>query len=656
MLSAFNRPRSSKGAGSKASADETYDLRGLAVTNPDMVVDPHQSPFLLNCRMYAKDPDDKRVAMRTRKGSIRLSTPVGETLDTQNVATLTGDAIFSVTDWLAEPFVPTTSGALTKMEYEIKSVVSSVGHVIIEIFDDASGKPGTLLAQSSIYSSDITNSYNYIKAYFIDAPYLTSGVTYWHRVRVAPGGTATYALRKTAAAGGQTTVTPGSVYNPVGYTWRYKTYLSTPGEIIGFTRRYPQNANNRTIFAMGTGLYSVTDLGNVTQIGTGINASAKKVRFAQANDKTFIVDGFTSTWWDGTGSPTTIDNAPSGADNVIIANNRAFFMLPTGKIIFSDLYNFTSYPSVNFFYVDEPSNPDRPVAWIFFQNALRIFTHETKYSLYGTDLSSFQNQPAIGTKGAVSQEAMAADRNYVYFMADDKQIYRWNSADDELLSEAIEPILNSIQDVSKVRFHLYRNQLRVYYPATAGAKTEDMLLLELNPRDKNKYLQWFHDTGRVVGGSLEWKLDNNELIEFSSKVGAFYLGETGESDLGKIIKFRYWTMYKAYLSGSSKDRIKRFRPYVRPAETPYVLRVGKDIDFKDKPMMSDFPVDEGGAKWGTFVWGDGTLWGGGTQLIDEKVAMSGRGKHTQYRFESDALAAPVSLYGYMALIKSGRIR
>lgn len=657
MKSAFTQPRSSRGAGSTPHLDETFDLRGLYLTDPDQIMKFNFSPYLLNCRMYAKNAEDKRVAMRTRKGSTRLSTPVGETLDTVNTATITGDAPFSVTDWIAEPFVPATTGALTKMDYEIKSVISGVGHVIIEIFTDVAGNPGALIGQSSIYTSAISTSYNYVSAFFIDAPYLTAGTTYWHRLRVEDGGKATYVVRQTAAAGGMKTVNPGAVYTPLGYTWRYKTYLSTQGEIIGFTRRYPQNEVNRTLFAMNTNLYSVTDLGNVSTPGTGVfNASAKKVRFDQVDDKTFMVDGFTSLWWDGTGAPTVIDNAPSGANNVIIHQNRAFFMLPSGQMKFSDLYNFTSYPTVNFFYVDNPKSPDKPTGWLKFQDNLIVFTHETKYTLYGTDLSSFQLRQAIGTKGAVSQEAMTADRNFVYFMADDKQIYRWNGGDDECISETIEPLLNSIVDVSKVRFHLYRNQLRIYYPAAAGDKSEDMLLLELSRKESNKSLQWFHDEGRVVCGSLEWKLNNNELIEFSSKVGAIYMGESGESDLGKIIKFRWYSMYKTYTSGSAKDRIKRFRPYVRPAEQPYTLWVGKDIDYLEKPQMGAFPVDEGGSKWGTFTWGDGTLWGGGAQLIDDKVPMSGRGKQTQYRFACDALAAPVMLLGWMALVKSGRVR
>ena len=649
---------STKKTGTTPFKDEIYDLRGLDVATPDQVMEPHSSPFLLNCRMYARNDGEKRVAIRTRKGSRRLSTPIAETLNIQNVAAATGDASFTTATWLAEPFVPSSSGALTKLEFEIKRTVAGGGHIIVEIFTDSAGKPGTLLAQGSIYAGTTTSSYQYLPAYFIDAPSLVSGTTYWHRVRVQTGGTATYAINKTAASGGFSTVTPGGVYTSLGYTWRYKSYLSTAGTILGFTRRYPQNKVNRTLFAMSQNVYAVTDAGVPTSISSAIHVNAVKVRFDQVDDKTFWVDGLsTAKKYDGT---TVSDVAGIGGtpSHVIIHQNRAFFVDPADpcKVRFSALFDFTSYPSVNFFYVPNPKSPDWISGWKIFQDNLVIFTRETKHVLYGQDLSSFQRRQAVGTKGAISQEAIAVDRNYIYFMADDRNVYRYNGVEDEILSEKVEPLLRGITDVSKVRFHLYRNQLRIYYPSGTDTSANDMLLLELSKKESNKYLQWFHDSGRRVAGSLEWEQDNNEIIEFSSKVGAMYYGELDESDLGKIISFRYWTNYKTYGSGSAKDRIKRFRPYVRPTDSPYTLMVGKDIDFANSPSFSQFFVSAGGTTWGSFTWGTGAIWGAGTQLVDSKVAMSGRGKHTQYRFECDYLDAPVELYGYTALVKSGRVR
>lgn len=658
MRSNFRSTRRRGNVGSRPYVDEVYDLRGLNMIAPDQVMPEGETPYTINSRMYAREDGETRVAIRTRKGSRRLSTPIGETLNVQNVASSTGDVTFDETNWIAEQFTPSSSGALTKLEFEIKSSVAGGGHVIVDIYSDNAGVPGDLLAQGSIYAGTITSSYQYLPAYFIDAPSLVSGTPYWHRLRVQEGGTAVYAVNKTAASGGYSTVDPGTIYTSLGYTWRYKSYLATAGTILGYTRRYPQNKANRTLFAFGTDVYSVTNAGVATSISSAIHANAEKVRFAQIDDKTMWVDGNnTAKEWDGT-TVSAVSNVAGTPTHIIVHQQRVFFVPaddPT-RVNFSALNDRTSYPSVNFFYVPSPKSPDHIAGWRVFQDNLVILTHETKHIVYGSDLSSFTRKEAIGTKGAVSDEAIAVDRNYIYFMADDKHIYRFNGVEDEILSEKVEPLLQSINDTSKVRLHLYRNQLRVYYPSGTDNQSEDMLLLELSRKESNKYLQWFHDTGRPVCGSLEWNLDNNELIEFSSKVGAMYLGETDESDLGKAIDFKYWTHYKAYGSGAAKDRVKRFRPFVRPTDASYTMQIGKDIDFNNDPTMVPYTVDPGGALWGGFDWNDGTLWGDNTALVDDKVAMSGRGKFTQYRFENNKVDCPVELYGYVSLIKSGRVR
>ncbi len=49
---------------------------------------------------------------------------------------------------------------------------------------------------------------------------------------------------------------------------------------------------------------------------------------------------------------------------------------------------------------------------------------------------------AVGTKGGVSQEPWPyADRNYIYFMADDKPDYRFNGVSDQLISDRVQPEL-----------------------------------------------------------------------------------------------------------------------------------------------------------------------------------------------------------------------
>jgi len=656
MQSAFNQRRRRVTATTKPYIDESYDLRGVNLVEPDQITNDGDSPYAINCRMYAREDGESRVAIRTRKGSSKITDAYGETLDAQNVDTSTGDLAFTKDLIIAQPFDATDDGVLTKIAPEIKADSTSRGHVIVTICSDNSGVPGAVIASSSILSSQITTSYQYLNASLIDAPLLANGDTYWLLLNIQDNGSGSYYVRQTADAGALDLQSDDDAasWASLGASFRFKSYLSLAEETIGFHRRYPSDGANRTLFAAGESIYSSTDNGTVTEISTNVSASADKVRFDEVDDKTMWVDGFSAPkWWDGT-TVSNIPGAPTAASLVKIHQGRAFFLTDKTLWRFSELYNFALYPSVNFFYVPNPKSSDPVTGARTFQDNFVIFTHETKHIIYGNDISTFTRKEAIGTKGAVSDEAIAVDRNYCYFMADDGHIYAWAGADDIMLSDKMEPEFSAIPDKSKVRLHLYRNQLRVYYPSPTSGFNDRMAILDLTYSNWQKRdFQWFMDTGRNVTGSLEWTQDDNELIEFSSRSPWMFLGSQGYSDLGKSIDFKYWTKYKLYGSGASKKRVKRFRPIVRTVASDYTLLVGKDMDFQNDPDMREYIVSGGGAKWGAFVWGDGTKWGK-RKLVSKKSAMSGRGEYIQYRFERDGVETPAEIYGYISQVKIGR--
>ncbi|MCA9325517.1 hypothetical protein KDA23_05655 [Candidatus Saccharibacteria bacterium] len=660
MLSGFGRRRRVI-ATSTPRLDETYNLRGLNMVAPDQIMPDGESPYNLNSRGYARDDGQSRVAIRNRKGSTLLSTPVGETVDATNTGTVTDDLSFDKDTWVDILVTAGADGALSKIDSYIKKNASGNGPVIIEVYSDNSGALGDLLATTSILPSSVTTSYADVSSHVMDAPTIANGDDYHLLYKVQDAGSGSYYLGLTSGSGVRTTADGGSSWTTVSSSARFKLYLSTEMEIIGFARRYPQaSGGQRTYFAATDGnVYEVTDAGTPTSIDSAVNVNASYWRTAQIDDKLMWVDGYTAAkWYDGS-SVTSIANTPSAPSHVWVHKNRAFFVpsADRNKVVFSDLYDFESYPSVNFFYVPNPKSPDHITAGVTFQDSLVIFTHETKHTVFGSDISTFTRKEAIGTKGAVSQEAVAVDRNYIYFMADDKMIYRYNGVSDQIISEKIRPLLSQVQDPKKVRLHIHDNQLRVYYAATPSTTPTEMAIFDIDQSGTNpKDFTWFHDSGRSAVGSLTWYLDDNELIEFSSRIGAIYTGESGLSDAGKPISFKYWTAYKTYGSGAAKDRIKRFRPIVRPAAVPYYLSVGKDVNFANKPDMRDWLVDSGGALWGNFQWNDGTKWGAGSNLVDNTSPMSGRGKHTQYRFEKEAVDVEIELYGYIALVKSGRPR
>lgn len=660
MRSGFTSGRKSVGlAAATPKMDENYDLKGLNLVAPDQVMPAGETPFAINNRRYADNDDDTSVAMRTRRGSKYLSKAVGETLGAQNVAAKTADILLTPGLRIAIPFTASSTGVLTRYDLDISKAQNTRGYVIIEIYSDSIGLPNIKQAQSSITpSSVIVNTFSNVPIYFMDAPGVVSGQQYWAVVHMQDTGVGTYKLAQVAAGNVKKSEDEQKTWTSLGFGAHFKTYVSTAGAPKGWTKRYPEDTAKLTMFAQGTKLFTVPNTpANPTELGTNlIHATSTKVRFLNLDERTFIIDQVNvMRMWDGVAAPanvTAIPTALGATVNAVIFQNRLLTVPKNDqtRIDFSALYDFTTaFPSVNFFYIGRPKSEDWITAFAEYRDAITVFTKETKYTLTGSEISTFQPTPHVGTKGAISQEAIAVGTSAIYFMADDRQIYSWNGTNDTVLSKKVFPELKKIADLSKVRLHVFNNQLRVYYNRNPDNEVNCMLLYDIAEA------QWYKDTGRYVAGSMEWNFDNNELVEFSSRGGWIFYGEQGYSDLGKSIAFKYWTNYKSYGSGAAKDRIKRFRPVVRPAPANYYLNVGKDIDFQNRPVFTPWLVDSGGAQWGTFNWGDGTTYGG-SALVDNTVAMSGRGKHTQFRFEYEGIDNPVLILGYIAQIKSGRPR
>jgi len=552
--------------------DEEYNLKGLNLVATDQQMPQGESPNTNNSRMYAKNDGDSRVSNRTRKGTSRFSTPVGETLNVQNTASAVNTVEFDEATWVAQPFTPSSSGLLTKFEVDIKKNAGTTGIALVDFYTSNGSAPGSLIARTSIKTADITTSFQYLASYLIDAPAVANGTQYWAVFRKQGDGQGKYVLNLADAAGAIVSTDNGQTFTALNDSVRFKSYISTSGKPKGWCRWNPLDGNRRTIIAQNSNVYQIPDnTGTPASISSGLHANSSKVRFQDFNDELYWVDGFNvCRKWDKT-TTTDLTNSPLAPSHIIAHQNRMFFVTDGTRVVFSELNDPTSYPSVNFFYVPHPKSSDPIKGWRILSDNLVILTGETKHIIYGSDLSTFQRREVRGTKGAVSDEAIAVDRNYIYFMSDDKQIYRFNGATDELISEKVEPELSGITDVSRVRLSIYNNQLRVYYAKSPSTDPDRMLLFDL------VYQQWFRDTGRPVEGSMEWNLDNNRLIEISSKVGAAYYAEENYSDLGKPIAWNYWTMYKYYTSAAAKDRIKRVRPVIRAVTAAYTMLIGKDI-------------------------------------------------------------------------------
>lgn len=651
--------------------DFMYTLRGLNMVEPDQTIDSNgrtygQTPYTINSRMKAQDTEP-RTAIASRKGIGFYTIPVGEALnDSQTVTTGQGAHDVSYLSRVAQTFTPSATKRLTAIDLLLKTNTSN-DVVMIAIHENNSGALGTRVAISSIQKQDVSGNYTYVRARFPQAPLLTAGTTYWFVVYSQdPAAAGTYYLSYSTVNYGSnmTSIDGGVTWTPFIGSYNYKIYLSDDAPVLWHTRYVKNDGTKQTIFATGgatPALWQVTNeaTGAVMQILGGLSPNATRYRKAVINGVLYIVNGYDNIIkWNGS-AISRIANDPSLFPvpcNIVVHKNRVFYYNkdnPT-RVYFSNLAtDYDTIPSVNFFYVPDPSSPDAITGWVVWEGQLVIFTAETKWHLIGNDLASFDLvQTPGGLKGAVSQEAIARSEKVIYFYSIDGGPHYYDGSRDMPIGDIIQPETNGIINPETIDTILTDREWRIYYKHLGDSNHKRMLLFDM------KYGEWFLDTETYTRYPATRSLEANELVEASSVVGALYMAEVQDAHLGAPIDWKYWTNYKKYLSGIAKDRIRTFRAVFEAPDRTYSVLVGKDADFDNSPAMKTVTLNTTGITYdGGETYGDPTAtYGLGTSVAQPKVSLSGRANNTQYRFEKYGAYTPVRLYGYEGIILSGRPR
>lgn len=651
------------------SADVMYNLRGLNMVVPDQILDDSsrtagQSPYAINSRMYAQDIEP-RTAIQSRKGASFYTVPIGEALDVQNTTT-TGQSNQEVSHLKreAQRFTPSVSKRLTKIDLLLKNNDSN-DVIMVAVYTDASGNLGTQIALSSIQRQNVQDTYTYTTVRFPQAPLVSSSSNYWIVVYGQDESVAnTYHLSRTTTGSNlMVSIDGGVTYTATTGSINYKIYQSDDAPVLWQYRYVKSDGTKQTLFAVGgasPAIYRVTNesTGATTSVVTGLSTSATRYRQAVVAGVLYIVNGYDPVIkWDGTTvtrltHDSTIFPVP---DNIILHRNRVFYYARNNpRSYFSELApDYDTVNPENFFYVPDPTTPDPITGWIVFQDQLIIFKKESKWQLVGNDLASFVlNQAPGGFKGAVSQEAITGGESRIYFWNGDDGPNYYDGARDVAIGDNIQPEIKQITDPELIDTTLTDREWRIYYKRTGDDHHQRMFLFDI------RYREWFLDTDTFTRLPVVRTLEANELVEASSVVGALYLGEVDYAQLGAPIDWKYWTNYKKYASGIAKDRVRTFRAIFEAPDKTNTVQVGKDADFDNDATMKNVLLQTSGIVYdGGETYNSPTaIYGLGTRVADPRVALSGRAKNTQYRFQKYGAYTPVRLYGYEAIIKSGRPR
>ena len=631
-----------------------FDWRGLDMYTPDEQADDRRSPYAKNFRLYAPADNSKRVAISKRSGHTFYSVPVGETLD-QSLTSVSGaaDQSVTITTWLGQIFTAGATGRLTKVDLNIKNSASGTGPLIVAIYSNTSGSPGTLLGTSSILTSSMTGSYQYLSARFIEAPSVTSGTSYWVVAYIQADGSNNYKWSSnTAATTAKSSVDSGTTWTTTAYALNLKTYVSTDGAVKGVHRFYTSNASPVTLFAHVSNVYTINDgTGAVTSIKSGLSSSATIYDFASVNDKTYWTNGVdVPQVYNNTSTSIAGGSPPATADNVEVHVNRLFYLeTGTNYCVFSDAGSYESIGSTSFIYIPSPKTADPTIKMISFQSNMVFFTRNTKHVLFGTDLASFTLREATAKKGAVSSTAICKDESFIYFMSSDGLIYRYNGGTDEpLRSERIQPITKNMANFSSVVMWIQDKKLHISYRSSGLSNNNHKLVYDI------VYREWLSDEEVYCNYGITWnsQTDTNQLVVGSSMVGALYYGDIGTNDVGKPISFAYRTKYFSFGTPAAKHRVKRYYAFLRSQSTSHTVDCQVDTDEANSPTSNAQNVSQGGSVWGTAVWGSFT-WGQSV-FLRFRISVPGANYKHQFRFVQSGVDNKVDILGMALYVQPRR--
>lgn len=305
-ISRFSAPRASQIPSARSVPQETqFDMRGLDLTNPPDLIKDGRSPYAKNFRLYSEVEGDRRVAISTRKGHGQYVPALFTTANVSNTSTTgaSDQPVGVVQNWRAMPFTPNAGGRLSKVELNMRKG-TGLSQVVVQIHTDNAGVPSTkMLAQTTILSSSITDTYDYVAARFIEAPLLENGTTYWIVVYVQDDGADGYEWSSNTATTLSMVSNAGvSGMQATTFSLNFKTYLSPDYKDKGATRFAQPFGVNRTLVAYETSMYVIDDTtGEATSIIDNLNSLATNYHFSFGDGKVFWVNGYDNLMaWDGT--------------------------------------------------------------------------------------------------------------------------------------------------------------------------------------------------------------------------------------------------------------------------------------------------------------------------------------------------------------------
>lgn len=653
-----------------------YQLRGRPVPIPSVSTEKAQTkPIDYKGGLFTGGPNDLQPAKtlrfvadmrfngigkyRTRKGCDHYSVAIGEAVNVE-VTSTTGaaDKGFTTTTWYAERVTATATGPACRLDIRLKNSASATGTVMLRVYSDSSGSPGTLLATTSISETDIASSYNYETAYSMEAPTITNGTAYWVAVGLQESGTGTmYVSSTTNSTNAKVSTNSGQTWTAGAYSLNVKLYTATAGGVKGLTRIYRPDGTGVTFLAHGTNLYTVNDsTGATTSVDTGISSSATHVRFEYVNDVLYYTDGVGEPRKYNFSAASTVSASPYNAFNVMEHVGILFYFDKDdpNRLFYTNFADYETFTSTDFIYVPAPKKADHQTAMAKLNGILYLFTKRNKFMLMGQDNATFRLDEAYAQKGTFSQESVVFDENFVYFASDDG-VYKFNGTSEKNITKGIIEDYTGLLHKDDIHLQLHDNKLYIWYRPNGQAEANQCVVY-------NTLYEVIEsvDYNTFIGRSFARHDTTDKFLQASNRAGVVYYSERSTNDfhnLGSPLVAEVRTAYDHFGSPQQQKRITYWRPIIQSAQGNYSLQAGFAADYSDDVNFSNVPLQGSGYTYDDpDTLYDFATYASAVANTDTTLNIFGSAYRWQRRYKHHAAHEPIEFAGEVLKIQTRRLR
>lgn len=599
---------------------------------------------------------------RTRQGNDLLSIPVGEAVNAEQTATTgTANFAFGGNVRFAAKVTATVTGRLTALEARLRNASGATGTIVLAVYDDNGGSPGTELMRTTIANSAVTSSYQYLKARSITCPDITIGSDYWVVGFVQDGGSGTYEISTTTAATtGKTSTDSGSTWGAQSFAFNVKLSTATSGAVKGCVRVRRPSGTTYTFFSHGNTLYSVDEVSGVaTAVDTSLSSTAAYCRFQFVNDVLYYVTGGQKPRKYNFTSASEVTAAPENAKAIIEHKGVVFYLSAADetKMYYTNFGAYETFTSTDFIYIPAPKTSDPGTAFAKLNGVLYILTRNNKHVLYGAENATFRLDEAIGQEGTFSQESVAFDKSAIY-LANESGIYRFNGSEERNI--AADPdggIINRWMELlnkENTVLTLHNNRLYVWYTPNGESRNSRCFVWN------TLYGIWESDDTLGYVGAAHSKLkQDNYLVQGSNRVGMLMLGERPSNDynaLGEPLDTELDTVYQHYGTPAQFKRARLYRPHFDTEGGNYSVQVGYATDYNGAATYNDVPLAGFGPRFDAgYRFDTGEVFGGSQQVNPRDIVIPGDWLRLQLRYRHYAAREPFSFDGHVLQLETQRL-